>query len=145
MLKVRLYTIAFIGLLIGCGFPVNHSLIEPSPNVKTSISVGEILYAEESMHGDDNGMGNVFYGDNYRYDLTILSASKSKIKLEYNEYMKPVAGYGGYAKDEAWLIKSKFTKDFTYEIEAFPFIIVYKKLRFEVVKVQNGIVEYKRL
>jgi len=134
-------------LLVSCaGTPINISETFPSQNEPQVAGVGDVLFSNEEMNGEDNGFGSVFNGDAFKLDLTVVSASSSKITLEYNEYIKPLAGqYGGYRKDESWLIRDKFTKKLEYEISETENEISYKAYKFKILKVSGGQIEYMRI
>ena len=134
-------------MMVGCaGTPISISKTSPTSNELQTAGVGDVFFSKEEMNGEDNGFGSVFNGNAYKFDLTVVSASETKIALEYNEYMKPIAGeYGGYRKDEAWLIKDKFTKRFDYELADSNKTISYKKYKFKIAKVNDGQIEYMRI
>ncbi len=140
-----LFSLALL-LLISCAtpMPVNVSKSYPLINNSNKANIGDVFFFLEEMNGKDNGFGSVFEGNAYRIDLTIISASSNKVSLEYNEYMKPGA-YGGYIKDGSWLVKNKFTKRFEYELSEDNKIINYKSFQFEISRIENGSIEYKRI
>lgn len=134
-------------LFVGCaGTPINISKISLGQNESKVAGVGDVFFSKEQMKGEDNGFGSVFNGDAFKFDLTVVSATSSKIALEYNEYIKPLAGqYGGYRKDGAWLIRDKFTKKLEYEITESENEISYKSYKFKIIKVNGGQIEYLRI
>jgi hypothetical protein len=133
---MRVLLLSIITIMIGCaGIPVNYHNDHPRLNGSKHTYIGQDIYFEEFIIGEGDYSGYIF-GNSCRYELILMMVSKSKVVIEYNEYIKS-SSYGEFRMDGPWLIRQGFTKQFEYELTDGKGEIAYKKLRFVIVGVEN--------
>ena len=82
--------------LSACISKVNIKEERPHLGEVRTTNIGDLFFAKIDCYGDDNGMGVVFDGECYKYDLSLIGVTDNQITLQYREYMKPVNKYGAY-------------------------------------------------
>ncbi len=139
------YCLSLALLVAGCAPTVlNIDRVGQSTGQPLRSSVGEIFFSREVMTGQDNGMGRVFNGKDYKIEIVVRSATAEKLVLDYSEFMKPVAGqYGGYMKDGEWLKKPAFDKSLEFDLKESKNVF-YKEYEFSIDSVGGGRLVYTR-
>ena len=122
-----------VSLMCGC-MPREHAVDIATPAVGQSVTVGpgDMLFVREVVRGKDNGTSNnIFLGDgeNNKWTLAVIGASKSVLKLQYNEYDKPsTSSY--FEADGPWLIRPSFSQALELSLDSKE--ITYRGIVFRI-------------
>jgi hypothetical protein len=135
----------FMGSFAGCaGVPVNYDASPQVPNKILDTKIGDIFFERETMTGEDNRAGWVFFGNAMRIELSVRAATKDKLVLDYSEYTKPMNQSGGYQRYGQWFKRPAFDKTMEYDLTDSK-IISFQKYEFEIIEIKGGRITYKRL
>ena len=135
-MKNLIFMFLVIVTLSACISKVNIKEERPHLGEVRTTNIGDLFFAKIDCYGDDNGMGKVYNGECYKYDLSLIGVTDDQITLQYREYMKPVNKYGAYKIKNSWLLKDGFTRDLEYSTK--DDYITYKNHKFKIMEINTG-------
>lgn len=125
--------------------PINRETISQNMGVELNTSIGEIFFEKEEVSGRNNSMNGDWIFKAQRIELSVRSATKEKLVLDYSEYYKKGSGkYGEITSRDPWLKRPAFDKVLEFDLTETHNIYI-KKYAFEIIDIKGGRIIYKRI
>ncbi len=150
-MKNKIIPLSFVAVLLsGCvstgpSGPVDVQTSNPIVGNEKTVHVGDVLFDSVNCNGHDNGVGNIFEGNCFKYELSVTGILNDKVILQYHEYTKPkhqgtTASY--YRMDDGWIIKDGFNKSLEYPSDIQK--IHFKSHVFDIQSIDKNSIKYRR-